>query len=123
EHAREATIEIEALVAQQGARCASLVDALVTKVDVPPAGEAVLVVPLRLPVPQQHERRHQAVTFSRLAEPRSALAFFSSERIAWSASRQALARNFERCGDQPKTGSGRSKLSLNGISRVIDTQP
>ena len=37
------------------------------QVDVPPAGEAVLEVPLRLAVPQQDERRHQASTFSRFA--------------------------------------------------------
>ena len=39
----------------------SLRDALLGKIDVPPAGEAVLKVPLRLAVPQENERRHQAV--------------------------------------------------------------
>src|SRR3954451_403097 len=89
QHAGEAAIELDALVAHQPARGARLDDALLAKVDIPPAGEAVLQVPLRLAVPQQDQRSAHASTFSRLAEPRSALAFASSGRIAWSASRHA----------------------------------
>jgi murein tripeptide amidase MpaA len=59
------------------------------QVDVPPAGEAVLEVPLRLAVPQQDQSGHQAGSLTRLAESRSAAAFFSSGSTAWSASRHA----------------------------------
>jgi hypothetical protein len=97
--AGEAEVEVEPLRRHQLARAAGLLDALGGEVDVPPAGEAILEVPLRLAVPQEHERWHQASTFS--AGAFCVVAACSSGRIAWSASRQAKARYFERCGDQP----------------------
>src|SRR3569833_1747253 len=115
QYAGEAAVEIEASLGQQRAGPPGSGYAGVAEVDVPPAGEPVLKVPLRLAVPQKHQRRHQAGTISR-ALPAVAAAF-SSGRIPCSASRQDAARNLERCGDQPYTSSGRSKLSLNGISR------
>src|SRR4051794_32932474 len=89
EDAREAAVEIEPLIAQQAPGGSGLVDPGWRQVDIPPAGEAVLQVPLRLAVPQENEGRHQAVTFSRLAESRSAVAAASSGSTARSASRQA----------------------------------
>src|SRR4249919_620902 len=85
-HAGEAAIEFEALVGQQASGAAGLGDALLAKVDVPPAGESILEVPLRLAVAQQDERRHQASTFS-ATFAFSAFAFFRSGRIACRASR------------------------------------
>src|SRR5687768_18604334 len=93
--AGEAAVEVEAAVPQQDAGGARLGDALVTQVDVPPAGEAIFEIPLRLAVPKEDQGRHQA---ARDALFRSAL---SSGRMECSASRHAAARYFERCGDHP----------------------
>ena len=78
-------------VLQAQYRAARFLNALVGKVDVPPAGKAVFHIPPRLAVAQQDEGRHQ---------PRP-LRAFRSGRIAQSASRHDQARNLERCGDQP----------------------
>src|SRR5678815_4919883 len=85
-HAGEAAVELEPLVGEHPAGSASLGDALFAEINVPPAGKAILKVPLRLAVAQQDEGRHQASTFS-AAAPFSALAFLSSGRMAWRLSR------------------------------------
>src|SRR4030095_16341383 len=97
-YAGEAMVEIETAGLDQFARRPRLLNALVGQVGVPPAGKAILPVPLRLAVPQQDERRHQASTFSLLA--RSVCAAFRSGRMAWSESRQATARYFDLSSDQ-----------------------
>src|SRR5688500_9480459 len=87
----EAMVEVEVRSLQPLAGLARLDDSGGGQIDIPPAGETVLQVPLRLAVAQEHQRRHQASTFSEAFE-RSALAFLSSGRMAWSASRQEAAR-------------------------------
>ncbi len=62
--AGEAAVELEPALFQQRSGRARLSDALVGEIDVPPAGEAVFEIPLRLAVTEQDERRHQASTFS-----------------------------------------------------------
>ena len=92
-------VEIEAVARQQPPRAPRFLDPLVGQPDVPPAGEPILQIPLRLAVAQQDEGRHQATVSTVLV--RTALVVPSSGRIAWSASRHEAARYLERSGDQP----------------------
>src|SRR3546814_16745794 len=62
-------------------------------------------------------------TLFRSKPPRQKPRRSGAHNIWSSVARQAWAISFERSGDQPCTGSDRSRLSLNGISSVIDTAP
>ena len=55
EHRRECDVEREARVRERTARCLRLVAALGREVDVGPAGEQVLLVPIALSVTDEHE--------------------------------------------------------------------
>ena len=100
QQAGEADVEVESARPHQLAGGNRLGNAFFRQPDVPPAGETVLQVPLRLAVTEQDQGRHQASTFS-IVMARSAAAFFSSARMAWSASRQEAAKYFDRSGDHP----------------------
>src|SRR3546814_4292460 len=47
---------------------------------------------------------------------------YRSSMISASAARQSRASCKERAGDQPKSGSGKSSLSLKGISNVMRSE-
>ena len=88
--AGEAAIEIEPLFPDQRARRARFGNPGFGQVDIPPSGEAVLKVPLRLAVAEEDQSRHYPAALA-----------FSSGRMAWSESRHAPARYLERSVDQP----------------------
>ena len=110
--AGEAEVEIEPARRHQLARQPRLLDALRGQVDVPPAGEAILEVPRRLAVADEDEAWASALAGGELVE---------RSRGGRRGRRGRGGRL--RSGDQPRRGSGRSSLSLNGISSVIETAP